>query len=133
MRRALLAQSTEGGEAAVANTMAVVVNPTHLAVGLEYHLKEDIPVGRPPRVVAKGSGRRAQEIVRRAHLYRIPVIRNVSLARNLFKVQLGRPVPAELFDAMEVLLAELELLARKAAQEKTDERDAATGSGSEQT
>jgi type III secretion protein U len=61
------------------NASAVVVNPTHVAVAL-YYVKGETPL---PVVLAKGEGEDARDIVRMARDQRIPIVRNIAVARAL--------------------------------------------------
>src|SRR2546429_9316852 len=64
--------------AAVAVSSVVVVNPTHIAVALEYR-----PELGAPRVVAKGQGVIAARIREEAEKHDVPIVRDVPLARTL--------------------------------------------------
>ncbi len=86
---------------AVKQADVVTVNPTHLAVALEYDQKS----GLAPRVTAKGQEKLAQKIVMFARKFGVPVIRNVELTRALFELELDEHIPPELYEAVaEVLL-----------------------------
>lgn len=80
---------------------AVVVNPTHVAVAIKY------AAGRgAPRVVAKGAGAVAAKIRAEADKYDIPMVRDVPLARTIYKAcDVGDEIPPELFEAVARLLA----------------------------
>lgn len=68
----------------VANTRkakVLVVNPTHYAVALDYD-KEKTPL---PVILAKGEGALAQRMIEAAKQEGIPVMRNVPLARALYR------------------------------------------------
>jgi len=72
----------------------VITNPTHIAVALRYEH------GRmaSPLIVAKGSGSLAQAMRDMAARHRIPVVRNPTLARRLFKeLPVDQFVPPELY------------------------------------
>ena len=86
---------------AVAEATVVVVNPIHLAVALAWDPSMDAP-----RLVAKGE-RKAGERIREAALeHGVPVVERTDLARRLFKkVDLGQPVPPELYGDVAELLA----------------------------
>ena len=80
----------------------VVTNPTHVAVALKYTEAGDTA----PRVVAKGQHGLAQEIVRLAGIYDIPVIQNIEVARALYKqAPLGEEIPGNLYRAVAEILA----------------------------
>ena len=87
--------------AAVAVSSVVVVNPTHVAVALEYR-----PELGAPRVVAKGQGFIAQRIREEAEKHNVPIVRDVPLARTLHSAcKLGQAIPADLYEAVARLLA----------------------------
>jgi flagellar biosynthesis protein FlhB len=87
--------------AAVASASVVVVNPTHVAVALEYR-----PEWGAPRVVAKGQGHIAARIRAEAEKHGVPVVRDVPLARTIHAAcKLGQAIPAELYETVARLLA----------------------------
>jgi flagellar biosynthetic protein FlhB len=87
--------------AAVAVSSVVVVNPTHIAVALEYR-----PELGAPRVVAKGQGHIAARIREEAEKHGVPIVRDVPLARTLHAAcKLGQAIPADLYEAVARLLA----------------------------
>jgi flagellar biosynthetic protein FlhB len=87
--------------AAVAVSSVVVVNPTHIAVALEYR-----PELGAPRVVAKGQGFIAQRIREEAEKHNVPIVRDVPLARTLHSAcKIGQSIPADLYEAVARLLA----------------------------
>jgi flagellar biosynthetic protein FlhB len=87
--------------AAVAVSSVVVVNPTHIAVALEYR-----PELGAPRVVAKGQGFIAARIREEAEKHNVPIVRDVPLARTLHAAcKLGQATPADLYEAVARLLA----------------------------
>jgi flagellar biosynthetic protein FlhB len=79
----------------------VLVNPTHIAVALKYE-----PDGGAPRVVAKGAGTIAAKIRECAEEARVPLVRDVPLARALHaSCKIGQEIPIELFAAVAQVLA----------------------------
>lgn len=87
---------------AVPEADVVVTNPTHLAVAVQY----DAESMAAPTVVAKGQRLIAERIVQVAREHRVPVIRNVPLARALFSmVEVGEQIPAQLYQTMAEVLA----------------------------
>lgn len=79
----------------------VLVNPTHVAVALQYN-----PGMKAPVVVAKGGDFMCEKIKDVARSYGVPIIRRPVLARELFAtVKLGRPIPDKLFTAVAEVLA----------------------------
>jgi type III secretion protein U len=93
------------GPRAVRRARAVVTNPTHMALALAYD-----PVTDPaPMLLAKTIGPAAQEMVRLAGRYNVPVIENVPLAHLLFyKGQAGQYIPAESFELVAQLFMTLQ-------------------------
>ncbi len=86
----------------VASAHVVVTNPTHFAVALAYN-----PPEPAPRVVAKGTDRQAKRIRRMAARHGVPIIEHRPLARALYrKTKVGHFVPAALYEAAAVVLAE---------------------------
>ena len=71
-----------------------------IAVALQYDKDKD----SAPRVVAKGMRLRAAKIREIAKEYGVPVMRNVTLAGALYKVDIGQDVPEELYDAVAEVL-----------------------------
>lgn len=78
----------------------VVTNPDHVAVALAYRKDVD----DAPRVLAKGLGSRAQAIKQVARDGEVPMLRNVPLAHALHRIDVGQPVPEELYDAVAEVL-----------------------------
>jgi len=80
----------------------VIVNPTHLAVAIQY----DPQTMAAPRVLAKGAHLMAQRIVALARSSNIPVIQNIPLARAIYKtVEIDQEIPPELYIAMAEVLS----------------------------
>ena len=79
----------------------VLVNPTHVAVALRYDAERGAP-----RVVARGAGLVAQRIRESAGEHRVPLVRDVPLARALYgSTTVGQEIPAELYSAVAQVLA----------------------------
>ena len=99
----------------VASADVVLVNPTHVAVALKY----DAARGAP-RVVAKGSGAIAAKIRERATENRVPLVKDVPLARALHKAcEIGDEIPADLYAAVAQVLAFLFALKARGASAGT--------------
>jgi type III secretion protein U len=93
------------GAAGRANVL--LVNPTHLAIALDYD-PEECPV---PVVAAKGEGPLAAAMRRRAEEEGVPIVRNVGLARNIWATgEVGAIIPEPLFET----IAEIILWAKRA-------------------
>jgi len=100
-RKALyMALLRENATKQVPTAKAVVVNPTHIAVALQY---EDTHMNAP-RVVAKGEMLLAQKIIQIAKSHNVPVIRNIKLARSLFTLELEEEIPEELYETVAEIL-----------------------------
>ena len=80
---------------------AVVVNPTHYAVALLYEME----TMAAPRVVAKGRGLLAEEIIRRAKAAGVFVHESPELVSLLMQVDLDERIPPTLYIAVAELLA----------------------------
>jgi flagellar biosynthetic protein FlhB len=79
----------------------IITNPTHLSVAISYQR------GRmdAPRIVAKGADHLAMRIREVAREHGVPQLENVPVARALYKVELGKEVPEEMFKAVAEILA----------------------------
>jgi flagellar biosynthetic protein FlhB len=87
---------------AVPEAAAVIANPEHLAIAVRY----DAGRMAAPVVVAKGADRIAQRIKAVAREHGVPVVENKPLARTLYKsVDIGRPIPPDLYRAVAEVLA----------------------------
>ncbi len=101
IRQKQLMMSRNRMMARVAEADVVLVNPTHLAVALQYR------AGRgAPRVVAKGAGEVALKIRELARENRVPVVEDKPLARALYRIcDLEEEIPSELYLAVARILA----------------------------
>jgi flagellar biosynthesis protein FlhB len=87
---------------AIPKATAVVVNPTHYAVALQYEMNSK----SIPMVVAKGKNYLAQLIRQRAVEHEIPIIENQPLAKALYQAaDVGQEIPADLYRAVAEVLA----------------------------
>ncbi len=79
----------------------VVTNPTEIAVALSYESGMGAPV-----VVAKGRRLIAERIRAIAEEAGVPIVENIVLAQALYKaVDIGHPIPEELYTAVAEVLA----------------------------
>ncbi len=94
----------------------VLRNPTHLAVAIEY----DQAAGGAPVVVAKGMDLFAEEILAAAKEGKVPVKRDIKLARALYPVEVGSQIPPEFYRAVWAVLkwAAQERRAREASPQR---------------
>ena len=82
---------------AVPEASVVIANPTHYSVALKYELNQMAA----PVVLAKGVDAVALRIREVAEEHKIPVVRNVGLARALYAgVEIGDEIPTEHFKAV---------------------------------
>ena len=82
----------------------ILTNPTHLAIAIQYQPGKM----RAPKIVAKGAGVFAQNIIRIAKENKIPVMERKPLARALYKiVDVGQEIPFEFFRAIAEILAQI--------------------------
>lgn len=96
-----------GSVSKAANASAVLVNPTHIAIALDYN-PDEAPV---PVVAARGDGDIATAMRHAATDAGVPIIRHIPTARALWaRGEIGEMVPEDMFDA----IAEVILWARKA-------------------
>lgn len=101
IRSRQMAASRQRMMAAVPEADVLLVNPTHIAIALRYE-----PTKGAPRVVARGAGAVATRIREKAAEAGVPIVRDVPLARALYKhTQVGQEVPVVLFAAVAHILA----------------------------
>jgi flagellar biosynthetic protein FlhB len=88
----------------VSKAAVVLTNPTHYAVALGF----DFATMEAPRVMAKGRNLLAEEIKAEARWAGVPIVENPPLARSLYRsVEVGQPIPADLYAAVAAILAYL--------------------------
>jgi flagellar biosynthesis protein FlhB len=92
----------------VPNAKAVVVNPTHLAIALDYEEKSMAA----PQIAAKGQMMMAHNIVTLAKQHGVPIVRNIALAHSLFTLDVGDEIPEDLYQAVAEVLNWVQELAR---------------------
>jgi type III secretion protein U len=101
---------------AARNAAALVVNPTHIAIAIDYD-RELNPV---PTIAAKGEDHVARAMREAAEEAGVPIVRNVPLARDLLRRgEVGEIIPADLFD----IIAEVILWAREVRAEVEAQRN----------
>lgn len=100
---------------AAANANVLVVNPTHIAIAINYD-KEKTPV---PIIAAMGEDEIAAKMRQTASEAEVPIIRNIALARALLNNgSEGKIVPGNLFD----IIAEVILWAQAVREEIEKQR-----------
>jgi len=81
------------------------------AIGLAYDKKSM----DAPSVSLKAEQLRADEVVKLARRYGVPVVENAGLARSLSALEVDEQIPGPLFEAVAIVLLELDKkLSRKA-------------------
>jgi flagellar biosynthetic protein FlhB len=111
IRSKQMAMSRNRMIAAVGDASVVIVNPTHVAVALKYEAG-----GGAPILVAKGKDEVARRIREEAAKHRVPMVRDVPLARTIHETcKLDQPIPAELYAAVAKVLAFVLTVGKRAA------------------
>jgi flagellar biosynthetic protein FlhB len=109
IRSRQLAMARNRMMADVQDADVILVNPTHIAVALKYD-----PSRGAPRVIAKGADHVAARIRAIGEEKRIPLVRDVPLARTLYAAcEVGAEIPADLYRAVATVLAFIMTLKRK--------------------
>ncbi len=86
----------------VQRATAVITNPTHYAVAIEYRPE----TMSAPVVVAKGRNLFAERIKQIARFHEIPIVENRILAQALYKsTEVGQSIPPKLYAAVAEILA----------------------------
>ena len=103
-RKALHRTLLRGALAKVKEAAFVVVNPTHVAVALDYRP----PAVSVPTVLVRASGEIALRVREVASVAGVPVIENVPLARALYRDSaVGAPIAHEHYVAVAEIVASL--------------------------
>lgn len=91
-------------KADVSKAAVILTNPTHYAVALAF----DFSTMEAPRLVAKGRNLLAEEIKAEGRWAGVPIVENPPLARSLYRsVEVGQPIPVDLYAAVAAILAYL--------------------------
>ena len=75
------------------------------AVGIDMQSKTSVP-----HLSIKGDSLRADEIVKLAKRYGVPIVNNPSLVKVLNSLDLDQEIPEEIYEAVAVLLSEIDIL-----------------------
>ena len=104
----------QDGPGAARNARAVITNPIHIAVALEYDEDED----PAPKIIVMGKGVTAENIIKVALENNIPIMRNVPLAQELYnKGKMGQYIPEETYEAIAEVLKWLDTIEATAEPE----------------
>lgn len=111
-RRQLAQEWAQSGAIArTGDAAALLVNPTHIAIALEYDA-DTTPI---PVVLARGEEAVALAMRVEAERVGVPIVRHIPTARSLWaRGEIGEMVPEDMFDAV----AEVILWARRAKEGK---------------
>ena len=86
----------------VPNATAIITNPTHFAVALQY----DVGSSDAPKILAMGRGKMAEMIIERGNESKVTIFQSPLLARALFfSGDIGAEIPEMLYQAVAVVLA----------------------------
>lgn len=89
------------GPTSVRRAKAVVTNPVHIAVALEY----DSETQPAPKILTMGKGHVADKIVAVAMDYDVPIMRNPLLAQQLYSIgKISQFIPEETYEAVAEIL-----------------------------
>ena len=77
----------------------------HLAEKKAVALKYDMEKNRAPKLVAKGKGHVAENILEAAKKGQVPVYQNKSLVNMLMALELDKEIPTELYTTVAGVLA----------------------------
>lgn len=95
------------GPSAAKRARAIITNPTHIAVALKYN-----PLEEPaPLILTMGVGTVAEQIIKIGIENKIPIMRNVDLARALYtKGKISDYIPEDLYGAVAEIIKWIESL-----------------------
>lgn len=95
------------GPGAARRARAIITNPNHIAVALKYN-----PVDEPaPIILTMGMGVIAEQIIKIGIENKIPIMRNVELARDLYtKGKISDYIPEDLYPAVAEIIKWIESL-----------------------
>jgi flagellar biosynthetic protein FlhB len=94
----------------------ILVNPTHVAVALQY----DARAMEAPILLAKGADLMAERIVKIGRSYGIPIVQRPEVARAIYAtVKPGHPIPEAMYMAVAEVLALLYRLRQKKRSQTT--------------
>lgn len=95
------------GPRAAKGARAIITNPTHIAVALKYDRIE----APAPIILTMGTGTIAEQIIKIGIENKVPIMRNVDLARDLYtKGTISQYIPEELYPAVAEIIKWIESL-----------------------
>jgi type III secretion protein U len=95
------------GPSAAKKARAIITNPTHIAVALKYDPEEE----PAPMILTMGVGTVAEQIIKIGIENKVPIMRNVDLARALYtKGKIADYIPEDLYGAVAEIIKWIESL-----------------------
>jgi type III secretion protein U len=92
----------QDGPRSARRARAIITNPTHIAVALKYAPEEGDPA---PIILTMGVGAIAAQIVKIGLENKVPIMRNVDLARELFaRGEISNYIPEDTYEAVAEIL-----------------------------
>jgi type III secretion protein U len=89
------------GPRAARMARAIITNPTHIAIALKYNPEEE----PAPIILTMGVGTLADQIIKIGIEYKIPIMRNVDLARELYRNgKISDYIPEDTYEAVAEIL-----------------------------
>ncbi len=89
------------GPSAAGRARAIITNPIHIAVAIDYNEEED----PAPLILTMGQGTIADQIIKIAQRNHIPIMRNPTLAQTLFKSgKIAEYIPEDTYEAVAEIL-----------------------------
>jgi type III secretion protein U len=97
----------QDGPSAAKRARAIITNPTHIAVALKYNPEEE----PAPVILTMGVGTVAEQIIKIGIENKVPIMRNVDLARALYaKGKISDYIPEDLYGAVAEIIKWIESL-----------------------
>lgn len=97
----------QDGPKAARGARAIITNPTHTAIAIKYDPEEE----PAPKILTMGIGHVAEQIIKIGIDYKVPIMRNVDLARTLYtKGKIGDYIPEDLYQAVAEIIKWVESL-----------------------
>lgn len=95
------------GPSAARRARAIITNPIHIAVALKYNPAEE----PAPLILTMGTGAFADRIIKIGIENKIPIMRNVDLARDLYaRGKISESIPEDLYPAVAEIIKWIESL-----------------------
>jgi type III secretion protein U len=91
----------QDGPRAAKKARAIITNPTHIAVALKYNPEEE----PAPIILTMGRGILAEQIIKIGLENKVPIMRNVDLARELYtRGHISEYIPEDTYEAVAEIL-----------------------------